>query len=215
MGLKVRAASIAAASFCIFASLGLTAPTFASDAKVDPIQPVEQSLINEPASEAVPAPAVEPTAQPAVLVQESPSKPTVKARSLRDAVAAQVVPDTLDRETECLAGAVYFEAKGESLEGQLAVAEVVLNRADSGRYPSTACGVVFQRHQFSFVRHGDFPPIKRNSRAWREAIAIAQIAQDDLWESRVSDAMFFHASRVSPGWRKTRIAQVGNHVFYR
>lgn len=210
-----RAAGLAAVSFFAFASVGLTAPSFASDTSVDPIQPVvnEATAVLVPAVEVVEP--VAPAAEPAVLVQESPSKPTVKAQSLADAVRAHVMPATLDRETECLAGAVYFEARAESLEGQLAVAEVVLNRAESGKFPKSACGVVFQRSQFSFVRGGAMPAINKASRDWREAVAIARIAQDELWESKVSNALFFHASRVSPGWRKQRIAQVGNHVFYR
>lgn len=135
--------------------------------------------------------------------------------SLGAAVAAQAIPGALDRELECLAGATYFESKGEPLEGQLAVAEVILNRATSGRFPGSVCGVVHQRGQFSFVRGGKMPAINRTGRAWREAVAVAQIAQDELWESSASDALFFHARRVSPGWRLKRVGTVGNHVFYR
>jgi hypothetical protein len=79
---------------------------------------------------------------------------------------------TSSREQECLAGAIYFEAKSESLEGQLAVADVIINRARSGRFPASLCGVVFQRSQFSFVRGGDFPPIARSSQDWREAVGM-------------------------------------------
>lgn len=215
MRLHSRAASIAAVSLFALASIGVAAPTFASNAETLPVQPV----VNEAPQPLVPAPAsVEPAApavEPAVFIQEPPSKPTVKARSLADAVRAHVMPAELDAETECLAGAVYFEARAESLEGQLAVAEVILNRADSGHFPETACGVVFQRSQFSFVRGGRMPTIKRDSRDWREAVAIAEIAEEELWESSVSDALFFHASRVSPGWRRQRIARLGNHIFYR
>jgi N-acetylmuramoyl-L-alanine amidase len=120
-----------------------------------------------------------------------------------------------NREEECLAVAVYFEARSEGHEGQLAVARVIINRAQSGRFPSSLCGVVMQPGQFSFVRGGGFPPIARGSRDWQEAVAIARVARDGLWESRVPKALFFHARRVSPGWRLTRIAAVGNHVFYR
>lgn len=156
---------------------------------------------------------------PAVIVDQgvldgtadAPETPT----SLSELVEDTTVPSDLDREHECLAGAVYFESKGEPLDGQLAVAQVIMNRAESGRFPTTACGVVFQRGQFSFVRGGGFPPINRASRAWREAVAIASVAMADSWQSSVSNAMFFHAARVTPGWRRDRIARVGNHVFYR
>jgi N-acetylmuramoyl-L-alanine amidase len=137
-------------------------------------------------------------------------------RSLAGLVADHGRAEADDAQHECLAVAVYFEAKGESLEGQLAVAEVVLNRAGSGRFPSTVCGVVRQRAQFSFVRGGRFPPIPRASAAWRKAVAIAHIARQELAEGAAPRALFFHARYVSPGWRKlTRVATVGNHVFYR
>jgi hypothetical protein len=135
--------------------------------------------------------------------------------TLSAAVAAQDMPGTLDRELECLAGATYFESRGEPLEGQLAVAEVIINRAESGRFADSICGVVHQRGQFSFVRGGKMPSINRDSRAWREALAVAQVAQDEEWESSASDALFFHARRVSPKWRLKRVATVGNHIFYR
>lgn len=135
--------------------------------------------------------------------------------SLTAAVADQDAPGALSESLECLAGATYFEAKGEPLEGQLAVAEVILNRTRSGRYPSSICGVVHQPGQFSFVKGGRMPAINRDSRAWREAVAIAQIAEDALWESSASEAMAFHARRLSPGWRMKRVTTIGNHVFYR
>lgn len=136
-------------------------------------------------------------------------------QSLAELVAAQPMPAAIDRELECLAASVYFESKSEPLEGQLAVAEVVLNRAQSGRFPSTVCGVVFQRSQFSFVRGNGFPPIKRGSAAWTKAVKIAQIAMAEQWESGAGDALFFHANHVSPNWGKKRVATLGNHIFYR
>ena len=75
----------------------------------------------------------------------------------------------LDDQANCIATAVYFEARGESLEGQLAVARVVMNRAASGKYPPDWCGVVKQPAQFSFVRHGEFPWIDTSSAAWARA----------------------------------------------
>jgi N-acetylmuramoyl-L-alanine amidase len=144
----------------------------------------------------------------------APSIP-LKAGSLAELVRAKSGISIANREEECLAGAVYFESKSESLDGQLAVAQVILNREKSGRFASSICGVVFQPGQFSFVRGNGFPPIARNSQDWRDAVAIARIARDGLWKSKVPNALFFHASHVSPGWRMTRVAAVGNHVFYR
>ena len=139
----------------------------------------------------------------------------VSATSLARLVAAQAQPADLPRELNCLAGAIYFEAKGESLPGQLAVGRVVIARSRSGRFPNSYCGVVFQPSQFSFVRGHAMPSINKASANWRNAVAIAQIAHDASWRSPVEGALFFHATHVSPGWRLTRMARVDNHVFYR
>jgi N-acetylmuramoyl-L-alanine amidase len=135
-------------------------------------------------------------------------------RTLADLVAAHMATDVPDAEYECLAGAVYFESKGEPLKGQLSVAEVIINRSQSGRFPKSLCGVVKQRHQFSFIRAGRFPPIPKASLAWKKAVAV--IAMNDLAEGGAPDALFFHAKYVSPRWKRLkRVATVGNHIFYR
>jgi N-acetylmuramoyl-L-alanine amidase len=121
----------------------------------------------------------------------------------------------MDDQMRCLAVAVYYESKGEPLEGQLAVAQVILNRRDSGRFAKSICGVVYQRGQFSFTwdKRPDRPS---SSDVWRTAQAIAVIAATDDWREIVPDATHFHARRVSPGWnRLQRVSAVGNHVFYR
>ena len=120
-----------------------------------------------------------------------------------------------NRDQECLAIAVYFEAKSEPLEGQLAVARTVLIRARSGQFPQTLCGVVLQPRQFSFVRGGAFPAVTRNRHQWQNALAIAHIAAHGLWTASVDDALYFHARHRKPGWRRERIAALGNHIFYR
>lgn len=154
-------------------------------------------------------------ALPARLETAAPTSGSKASASLSELVALHGDGETSSREQECLAGAVYFEAKSESLEGQLAVADVIINRSRSGRFPASLCGVVFQRSQFSFVRGGDFPPIARSSQDWREAVGISEVAMRDLKDSGVSDALFFHARYVSPGWRLHRVGTIGNHVFYR
>ncbi|MET0589166.1 MAG: cell wall hydrolase [Novosphingobium sp.] len=139
----------------------------------------------------------------------------ISADSLAQLVSATAVPGEMSRELNCLAGAIYFEAKSESLPGQLAVGRVVVARSKSGRFPTSYCGVVFQPSQFSFVRGQSMPGINKNSRDWREAVAVAQIAHEGKWRSPVEGALYFHATHVSPRWRLTRIARVDNHVFYR
>jgi N-acetylmuramoyl-L-alanine amidase len=139
-----------------------------------------------------------------------------KSASLAEMVADLRGTDPGSREMECLAAGIYFESKSEPLAGQLAVGEVIENRAESnGRFPSSYCGVLFQRGQFSFVRGKSWPAINKSSRQWQNAVAIAKIVDRDLKESEVGNALFFHAKRVSPRWRLKRVASVGNHIFYR
>jgi len=174
--------------------------------------------------ETVPAaPAVEYTSEP--VVQPAPQgggegdsgAAASTAFSLSELVTAMPRDAALSREMECLAGAVYFEARGEPLAGQLAVGQVVVNRSESGRYPADYCGVVYQRSQFSFVRGGRMPSIDRSSAAWRRASAIARIAHQGLWDSQAGDSLYFHARYVRPSWSRTKIARatIDSHIFYR
>jgi spore germination cell wall hydrolase CwlJ-like protein len=137
-------------------------------------------------------------------------------RNLADLVFDHQGAQITDAEQECLAGAVYFEARSEPLEGQLAVAEVVLNRTVSGRYPTTICKVVTQKAQFSFIRNGRFPRADRDSQAWRNAVAVAHIARNQLADTLSSNVLWYHATYVSPSWgrRLTRTTQIGLHIFY-
>jgi hypothetical protein len=123
----------------------------------------------------------------------------------------------LDEQANCIAVAVYHEARGESLEGQLAVARVIMNRAASGRYPTTWCGVVKQPWQFSFVRSGYMPPVDETSQAWRNALGITRLAINNAVQSVPTDCLWYHANYVSPSWgrRLTRVSQIGAHIFYR
>jgi spore germination cell wall hydrolase CwlJ-like protein len=155
-----------------------------------------------------------PNQMPAAEVEEADVKP-VNASSLAELVKAHGAATELNAETRCLAGAVYFESKGESLAGQLAVARVVLARSKSGRFPSSICGVVYQPSQFSFVRGGKMPRIDTGGSNWKNAVAISKIALDGSWKSPVEGALFFHARYVSPGWRLKRMGAIDNHIFYR
>lgn len=123
----------------------------------------------------------------------------------------------LDAEANCIAVAVYHEARGETLEGQLAVARVIMNRAASGRYPGTWCGVVKQPWQFSFVRNGYMPGVDEGSTAWRNALGVTRIAINNAVPSLSNDVLWYHANYVAPSWgrRLTRVSQIGAHIFYR
>jgi spore germination cell wall hydrolase CwlJ-like protein len=139
-----------------------------------------------------------------------------RSEDLASMVAELRSPDAGSRELECLATGIYFESKSEPLKGQLAVGQVIANRAQSGgRFPSTYCGVLFQRGQFSFVHGRSLPHVAHSKKQWQTAVAIAKIVDQGLKDSIVGDAMFFHARYVSPGWRLKRVASIGNHIFFR
>jgi spore germination cell wall hydrolase CwlJ-like protein len=124
-----------------------------------------------------------------------------------------------DAEWKCLTEAVYFEARGESLEGQIAVAEVILNRVDSPLYPRTVCGVVKQRGgggcQFSYVCSGKTK--MREKAAADLAGRIARAMLDGAPRILTAGATHFHTRAVKPSWSKRfdRTARIGDHLFYR
>lgn len=214
---KLKGASIIAAAATMIAALASAQGSGAAAQELLPI-----AVSQNPVLQFTSAPVVQPLPQSApVAAAESPATTEQAAldgdepESLAELVSDHDEPEALSNELECLAGAIYFEAKGESLAGQLAVGRVIVARAKSGRFPSSYCGVVYQPSQFSFIRGRAMPSINRTSRYWRSAVAIAQIADSGSWRSPVEGALFFHAARVSPNWRLTRMARVDNHIFYR
>jgi len=187
------------------AQVGPTAePLLPMASSVSPSVIAEELLRN---SNEIAVPAEEPPVESEDAVDETADLPTMVAQ-LRSS-------DTDDRQLECLAAGIYFESKSEPLAGQLAVGHVIANRAESGRFADTYCGVLFQRGQFSFVRGKSWPSIPKASKQWKTAVAIAKIVDRDLKASSIGQALFFHAKRVRPGWRLKRVASIGNHIFYR
>jgi spore germination cell wall hydrolase CwlJ-like protein len=127
------------------------------------------------------------------------------------------------REEKCLAEVVYFEARGEAVRGQIAVAQVVMNRAFSGKYPSTVCGVVYQnkhRHmacQFTFACD-NYADVIREPDMWERAKKIAKATMDgQIWLPEVGKSTHYHAYYVHPSWvnEMTRLYKFGVHTFYR
>lgn len=127
------------------------------------------------------------------------------------------------RERWCLATAIYFEARGETYRGQVAVAQVIMNRVDHRLYPNTICGVVFQnqtwrnRCQFSFACDG-IPERINEPEPWEQAESIAdQVSGGTLYLAEVADSTHYHANYVYPHWapRMTRVSRIGAHIFYK
>ncbi len=162
-------------------------------------------------------PLVQPLARGNIFTLPLRAAPVVLIQPLSALVDAQASGPALDAEATCLATAVYFESMGEPLEGQLAVAQVVINRTKSGRYPTSMCGVVKQKAQFSFVRSGQFPRIDAACQAWRKAQAIARIASANMAQILPADVLWYHADYVAPSWghRLARVEKIGAHIFYR
>ena len=134
-------------------------------------------------------------------------------------LASQPAPQG-DAEWQCLTKALYFEARGESLKGQFAVAEVILNRADSPDYPATVCGVINQGGgkgcQFSFICDGN-KDVMREKGAMDQAGRIARAMLDGAPRALTEGATHFHTKGVRPGWARKfpRTAAIGAHLFYR
>jgi hypothetical protein len=127
------------------------------------------------------------------------------------------------RDLNCLAQAIYFEARGEQYRGQVAVAQVVMNRLAHPLYPKTICGVVFQDSshrnacQFSFACDGQ-PEVIREPEPWKQAQDIAQkVADGELYLPEVGDATHYHAAYVYPDWapEMKRVTRIGLHIFYK
>jgi spore germination cell wall hydrolase CwlJ-like protein len=120
----------------------------------------------------------------------------------------------IDKEFECLAKNVYYESRGEPHKGQLAVALVTLNRVEDPRYPKSICGVVYQKHQFSWTKNYKLQRLRVNQDQWKKAREVAMQAYMDRDILGNFDATHFHNASVSPGWKLRRVARINNHTFY-
>jgi spore germination cell wall hydrolase CwlJ-like protein len=127
------------------------------------------------------------------------------------------------REMRCMATAIYFEARDEPIQGQLAVAQVIMNRIRSPFYPKTICGVVYQGErlrtgcQFSFTCTGKHNAVKEREE-WATAVKLAkQVIAGEVWIKEVGYATHYHATYVHPSWRHEldKVAQIGGHIFYK
>jgi spore germination cell wall hydrolase CwlJ-like protein len=141
----------------------------------------------------------------------------------RPRYADLIDPDNLSKEQRCLAEAVYYEARSEPVEGQAAVAQVVLNRVKSGLYPSSICGVVYQnrhRHlacQFTFACEGKALRI-RDAESWDRAKRVASaVLEGKTYLADVGGATHYHADYVKPYWarRLKKMDVIGRHIFYK
>lgn len=172
-----------------------------------------------------PEPEVEYSPFSAVLVEEQPIKILPKLNKGDHSWADDPLPKNSfsKRQQTCLARGIYFEARGEPVEGQAAVSQVILNRVRNPHYPNTICGVVYQnkhwhnRCQFSFACDRIRDRIK-NKRLYDIAQHVAsETTAGRIWLSQVGSSTHYHATYVNPRWnrRMKRVGKIGLHIFYR
>jgi spore germination cell wall hydrolase CwlJ-like protein len=165
--------------------------------------------------------AAAPVSLPAPL--ESARAPSDPDPSDKPRYAELIDPDKMSREQKCLAEAVYFEARSEPVEGQAAVAQVILNRVRSGLYPESVCGVVYQnrhRHlacQFTFACEGKSLRVT-DPDSWETAKRVArEVTEGRTYLAEVGGATHYHADYVRPTWarRLKKMDIIGRHIFYK
>lgn len=213
-----RVAASAAMALSLAGLLATSTPSLATNtagvAATTPVSAMTVSGINAAELAMVPQSARATMSALPDFSQVSETDENGEYESLADAVADQ---DDIasSEELRCLAGAIYFESQGEPLTGQLAVAQVILNRTKSGRFPTGVCDVIKQRGQFSFVRRGEIPSISPSRSAYRTAVAVAKVALAEAWDGPAGKALFFNTPGNRPGVRVQKVAAIGNHIFYR
>lgn len=118
------------------------------------------------------------------------------------------------RELKCLADNIYFEARGESVDGQIAVAQVVLNRVNDSYFPNSVCAVVYQRSQFSWTLRKNHRVNDRDSYEFAEL--VAELSLDGRFDDITNGATFYHTDKVNPRWNRQMDVSVviGDHIFY-
>lgn len=160
------------------------------------------------------------TAPPPAEARNIPTAP--ETISYDAAFLASMPPASGGEQWRCLAEALYFEARGESVRGMFAVGEVIMNRVDSGRFPNTICGVIHQgtgqRYQCQFTYTCDGNPERINEpAAWARVGKVARLLMDGAPRGLTDGALYYHTRNVSPRWARVfpRTATIGAHHFYR
>lgn len=129
-------------------------------------------------------------------------------------VKPRPIPAIAKADIHCLAKNIYHEARGEPLEGQIAVAQVTLNRVASKHFHSTVCGVVYAYKQFSWTL--DKSKKVRDHKAWQASVNLATAVLTRSIALPDFPALYFHTPQVNPRWNRNKkvLARIGNHIFY-
>jgi spore germination cell wall hydrolase CwlJ-like protein len=141
------------------------------------------------------------------------------------AESSQITLAVRERQLACLAKNIYHEAGSEPFEGKVAVAQVTLNRTESGQFPDDICKTIYQKNviytkvicQFSWACDRDITAIKViNNANYKESMEVAKkVLLEDFRLPALKEALYYHADYINPGWRKQQIAHIGHHIFYK
>jgi spore germination cell wall hydrolase CwlJ-like protein len=137
---------------------------------------------------------------------------------------SNITAELREHQLGCLAKNIYYEAGSEPFEGKIAVAQVTMNRVNSGQFPSDVCKTIYQKSviydkvicQFSWAcdRVGKFNPVNKPN--YDESMIAAQkVLLEDYRLPGLQDALYYHADYINPGWGKERVAKIGHHIFYK
>lgn len=149
-----------------------------------------------------------------------------KLETLKDQTVTKnkITLDLREKQLDCLARNIYFEAGREPFEGKVAVAQVTINRSESGMFPSDICKVVYQKNifmekvvcQFSWYCEGHTKVKPLHPDVYAECMAVAKkVLLEGFRLPGLTEAMYYHATYVSPGWKREKITKIGNHIFYK
>lgn len=138
--------------------------------------------------------------------------------------SSPITAEMRDKQLDCLARNIYFEAGHEPFEGKVAVAQVTINRANSGQFPSDICKVVYQKNvvydkvlcQFSWYCEQATISRPKNKAAYKESEIVArQVLLEEFRLPGLTKALYFHGTHINPGWKREKVAVIGGHVFYK
>jgi spore germination cell wall hydrolase CwlJ-like protein len=153
----------------------------------------------------------------AVMYKLDPDKQLVMKNN---AITAEVRNKQLD----CLARNIYYEAGGEPFEGKVAVAQVTVNRANSGQFPNDICRVIYQKNvvydkvlcQFSWYCEGPARVPPKHAAAYKESETVArQVLLEGFRLPSLKEALYFHGKNINPKWNREKVAVIGGHIFYK
>jgi spore germination cell wall hydrolase CwlJ-like protein len=138
--------------------------------------------------------------------------------------SSQITTAMRERQLGCLAKNIYYEAGNQPFEGKVAVAQVTINRTESGLYSDDICKTIYQKNivyekvlcQFSWVCDRDVIGRKINKEVYDESMSVAKkVLLEGFRLPSLTDAMYFHGDYINPGWKREKIAKIGNHIFYK